>query len=171
MTKEERHSYWKEYLDKTFCSADEETGNRPCDNGCPCDMCSYAPLDKSFERFLIFKGLPASEVYEDLSEKAVEYLDLLIDDWVGTKKLSDIPDCDFGSFYGEVKNESPCRGSHYYFKGKLLAITFDYRNYVLISDSLDKDATDAICYLMRMANRKRDLKKEEKIRKSYGRNI
>lgn len=30
---------WEKHLDKYYCTADPMTGNRPCDNGEPCDAC------------------------------------------------------------------------------------------------------------------------------------
>lgn len=44
---------WEKHLDKYYCTADPMTGNRPCDNGEPCDACRYSdwvdPDDKEKE--------------------------------------------------------------------------------------------------------------------------
>lgn len=41
---------WMQYLNEFFCNEDA-IGNRPCDNGCPCDHCQYPEGKPDFEEW------------------------------------------------------------------------------------------------------------------------
>jgi hypothetical protein len=59
MTQEEKdkcNNIWEKVLNK-FCSADS-VGNRPCDNGAPCDRCQYDyGLNQDYKRALHRHGI------------------------------------------------------------------------------------------------------------------
>ena len=70
-TEQEKQWYrncWVSVLDG-HCPADEETGNRPCDWGCPCDRCHYDwDIQHEFAELLVSEGVP-------LTPREKKYLD------------------------------------------------------------------------------------------------
>lgn len=51
---------WVSVLD-SHCRADEVTGNRPCDNGCPCDRCHYDyEIQREYAQALVDNDLPVT---------------------------------------------------------------------------------------------------------------
>lgn len=56
--RKQSQSAWEEILD-TYCTADEETGCRPCDRGCPCDRCHYDyDLQRKYSEMLVERNIP-----------------------------------------------------------------------------------------------------------------
>jgi len=56
---EERRSYqadWEQYLNEKYCMVSQLTGNRPCDNGHPCDRCQTEEIRLEFEQWRTTKG-------------------------------------------------------------------------------------------------------------------
>jgi len=55
----EREAYladWGLYLDEKYCVANQITGNRPCDNGHPCNKCQTEEVRLAFEEWRTTKG-------------------------------------------------------------------------------------------------------------------
>ena len=43
------YSEWRRFLDEFFCDENLMTGNRPCDDGAPCDRCLAESLTQQFK--------------------------------------------------------------------------------------------------------------------------
>lgn len=66
--KEQMQEIWVEVLN-TFCHADED-GCRPCDYGCPCDICHYDyDLQCEYAKTLVARGVPLTPHEADYLEE------------------------------------------------------------------------------------------------------
>lgn len=64
--KEVRDHSWERYLASLGCYADEETGNRPCDNGVLCDKCQREGFsDVGYINFCVQNGIAITQKEAD----------------------------------------------------------------------------------------------------------
>lgn len=52
-----RQKIWEEILDRNLCGADEETGNRPCDDGMICFKCEDKFWQDLYEKKCLEAGI------------------------------------------------------------------------------------------------------------------
>jgi hypothetical protein len=49
-------NYWDKFLNETGICVSGYGGNRPCDNGCPCDRCMSEWITTRYENWLLEHG-------------------------------------------------------------------------------------------------------------------
>lgn len=48
---------WSDFLNESGICKSGYGGNRPCDNGCPCDKCSASYVDEAYTKWKKKKGI------------------------------------------------------------------------------------------------------------------